>query len=97
MTVVKLTPFRFTEVEGLLDVRADTIASGEPLILWGAVDPATRSLTVFDADEAVAELRWRADWHEIEGPITTGWDISGQAEARSLRLLADRIATAARQ
>ena len=91
---VKLTPFRFAEVEGLLDIRRDTIESGEDLVLWGEVDRATMTLNVLDAAEAVDELRWRADWFEEEAPGHTGYDISGQAEARSLRGLADRIESA---
>lgn len=91
MTVVKLTPFQFDEVEGLLDVRADTIAAGEPLVVWGTLDRAAGTLTVFDVAEAVEELHWRADFMVDEGPGHTGHEITGQAGARSLRLLADKI------
>lgn len=89
--VVKLTKFRLVEVEGLLDIRRDTIESGEDLILWGTVDRAAGTLTVLDAAEAASELRYRAEWYEDEGPGHTGYGISGQAEARSLRQLAEKI------
>lgn len=93
--IVQLTAFQLDEVEGLLDVRADTIESGEDLILWGTVDRAAGTLTVLDAAEAVEELHWRADFMIDEGPGHTGHEITGQAGARSLRLLADKIEVAA--
>ncbi len=89
--IVQLTAFQLDEVEGLLDVRADTIAAGESLVMWGALDRAAGTLTVFDVAEAVEELRWRADFMVEEGPGHTGYEITGQAGARSLRQLADKI------
>ena len=91
MTAIKLTDFRFDEVQGLLGIRADTIEGGEDLILWGEVDVAARTLTVFDPVEAADELRYRADWMIDEGPGHTGCELTGQSGARSLRQLADRI------
>lgn len=93
--IVQLTAFQLDEVEGLLDVRADTIAAGEPLVMWGTLDRVAGALTVLDAAEAAEELRWRADFMVDEGPGHTGYEITGQAGARSLCQLADKIEVAA--
>jgi hypothetical protein len=92
---VPLTDFQRGEVRGLLDVVDDDIANGEDRIVWGRIDEAgDRSLIVLDADEAIEELRYRADFMVDEG-YTADAGTTATAGARSLQGLADKIAQAA--
>jgi hypothetical protein len=89
VTLIALTPFRYDEVLGLLDVCAD-----EPeRVPWGRVvrHDARWWLEVFDPVDAADDLRYRADYLISEGAVVGRSGVSGAVSLRGLAALVEVV------
>ncbi|WP_395772583.1 hypothetical protein [Arenimonas sp.] len=97
---IELTKFQAEEIVGLLSIIADQndIATSDEdrMIVWGEMSGtrSKRSLIVLDADAAIVDLDYRAEYMIEEGDQSGPSILTGYSGARSLRLVIGKIEAA---